>query len=54
MIMRETIRPYIEKIQSSLGVPITENREEIKLTQNWVEFVVRRSALSLYGYFYFF
>jgi hypothetical protein len=31
----------------------TENAKELKITKNWVEFAVRRSALSLkYGYFY--
>jgi hypothetical protein len=31
----------------------TENAKELKVTKNWVEFVVRGSALSLkYGYFY--
>jgi hypothetical protein len=34
---------------------ITENTKEVKVTQNWVEFVIRRSALSLKcGYFYLF
>jgi hypothetical protein len=33
----------------------TENTKEVKVTQNWIEFVVLRSALSLKcGYFYLF
>jgi hypothetical protein len=32
---------------------ITENTKEVKVTQNWVEFVVRRSAESYIGIFLF-
>jgi hypothetical protein len=42
-------------VQLFFFLPYTENTKEVKVTQNWVEFVVRRSAPApslQYGYIY--